>query len=318
MNSHKHFNNIYSTKVAIDANQYPHLAHQAVVVLKWQVPNLHESAYLITYSQGEFYFEAWSDDLDQADDAVANWMRQFNQKDLKLIDQNHYDHKGWELFEYDNKGWKKNEFYFEKNKLESQIEKLVWPMIGKLSDYYYDSHQDRTKSNLKLIATTTNLGKEIDTFLKLKTPITTMVDFNNCYNGLERQMLKLAAYIQFERIWQMILKKWLAETKGESYEKYCQDIFKNSKFALSDHYFDQVKLDWYYKDRHINSYYHHFHYVFDFERKVYPISHQIPKHLEAKYWFWQIEGDLIAFMLHLDHEAQNKHQYKESKKLVLN
>lgn len=317
MNKHKQFNSPYSTKLTIDANQYRHLANQAVVVLKWQVPNHHESAYLITYSQGDFYFEAWSDDLDQADDAVANWKQQLDQKDLKSIDRKYYDHKGQELFEYDNKLWKNREFHFEKHILANQIEKLVWPMVGKLSDYYYDLHQDLTKSSLKLIATTANLGKEIDSFLKLKTPITTMIDLSNCYDGLERQMLKVAAYIQFERIWQMMLKKWLAESKGDQYEKYWQAIFENSKFVVSDHHFDQVKLDWYYKDHHFNSYYHHFYYVFDFERKVYPISHQIPKHIGAKYWFWQIESDLIALISHLDHEAQNKH-HQRSKKLILN
>lgn len=282
----KTMKNPYATYLKIDANLYPELATNNIKVEKWKNLDQEQPLYLVIYNDAKLQFKKWFNSLEQANWEVATWKDQLNQT---LVETKIDDWKKQEPFEISK--MKTGALWFEAQRMENAINNCYWPALNRFNDYFY--LPETKSSGLKVLATT-NLNDK--TFKKLKTPIKTLiaVGHGEAQSGVNQQMLKVAAYLNFETKWKQIIKSWI-NVFDPDLQKVLQKIKKQSSFTLKDYYFDQVELAWYYQDQLVTTYTHHFSYQFDFEANtsLYGKAAWKPILLDDKVWKQVIEANLL-------------------------
>lgn len=280
----KTMKNPYATYLKIDANLYPQLAAQDIKVEKWKNLDQEQPLYLVRYNNPKLDFKKWFNSLEQANWEVATWKDQLNQK---LVEAKIDDYKGWVPFEIPK--MKTGALWFEANRIEKAITNCYWPALNRFNDYFY--LLESQSSGLKMLATT-----KTGTFKKLRQPITTLivVGHGEAQSGINQQMLKIAAYLNFETKWKQIIASWI-NVLDPDLQKILQKIKKQSNFVVKDCYFDQVELVWYYQEQLVTTYTHHFSYQFDFEANttLYGKAAWKPILIDEKIWKQVIEANLL-------------------------
>ena len=283
----KTMKNPYAKYLKIDANLYPQLATNDIKVEKWKNLDQEQPLYLVTYNDPKLHFKKWFNSLEQANWEVATWKDQLNQPLVEIKVSNYKDYIPFEIPKI-----KAGALWFEAKQIENAINNCYWPALHRFNDYFYLPESE--SSGLKVFATTSLDDK---TFKKLKTPITTLIWLgtkSEAQSGINQQVLKIAAYLNFETKWKQIIASWI-KVLDPDLQKILQKIKTQSNFVVKDYYFDQVELDWYYQEQLVTTYTHHFTYQFDFEADttLYGKAAWKPTLLNDKIWKQIIEANLL-------------------------